>query len=57
MFLEEGAKEETEVLHEILLLIRPRVVRFFDVGIDRNHRLQLLHRLAVGEGGVGMGEG
>ena len=45
MLFEKRAQEKAEVLDEVLLFIGSGVVRVFDVCVQRNHGLQLLHRL------------
>ena len=45
MLFKKRAQEKAEVLDEVLLFIGSGVVRVFDVRVQRNHGLQLLHRL------------
>ena len=43
MLLEVAAKEETEVLNEVLLVVLAVFVRLANVGGDGQHLLELLH--------------
>ena len=44
MLLQEGAQKQTQVLDEVLLVIRPSCVGLPDVGVHRQHLgMEVLH--------------